>query len=197
MRWPPILDVGVEASPRPLGPLGRALAALIAAGAAAMWASSLYVYSTLPEGALIPAQFSLSGEPIAYGPKSELLWEALLLSLIPSAFLALVRLRFALVRRLPYIVPSLILDRLRVIGVEERGAWVNRYFEALLGLGASLTYIVLALYLTVLEGRLAGHLEPIPFELLVLASLTLSTGFTLSIAWISRQLAKRLASRPA
>ena len=132
--------------PVPLGPKGRVWLSLTLLCLIFLWAVALYAYRTLPEQ--VPTHFGWAGKPTAWGSKTVILFIALVFSLAPVSILLVVHYRFVLINRYPYLInlPAFFMVLSR-IPPEERGRWVNRYFEILLGLD-----FFLSLYLLVLEG---------------------------------------------
>lgn len=142
--------------PKPLTRRGVVLAWLIVFELVAIWVLAIYSYLTLPQ--VVPVHFGLSGEPTRYGGKIELLFLAVPLSIAPTLFLLVTKYRFTLINKYSYLVnlPAFF-TYITKIPRERRGLWVNRYFESLLALGATITFLLLIIeyevYLSALEGR--------------------------------------------
>lgn len=129
---------------KPLGKSARLLVGLVLAGVAGLWLLGLHAYFSFPEH--IPVHFNLSGQPDRFGERSEFLILPLAFSLVPVLLLLLVRYRFALVNRAPYLVnlPAFYI-RLSDLAPEEQSDWLNRYFQLLLLLDALVTGYLLVL----------------------------------------------------
>ncbi|RLG03518.1 MAG: hypothetical protein DRN61_04675 [Thaumarchaeota archaeon] len=185
--------MGVAVQPRPLTRRGRALVAFTALGLAFMWAAALHAYLALPEEALVPTHFGPGGEPTSWGSKDALLWLALALSAAPLVILAAVKFRFTLLERAPYLLSlPAFLTRLHELSFEERGRWVNMYFEALAGLGAALTYLMLYLYLALLQALSSGQLSGLVVPSTMTSVIALLAAFLLYLRRLSRRLAAQL-----
>jgi len=155
--------MGDFAPKRPLSGKGKALLAAILVELLLMWGSALYMYTSLP--GVVPTHFDLGGMPTVYGEKIILLVIPLAFSAAPIIFLAITKFRFALVNKFPYLInlPAFYMS-LAKLPFEERGKWINKYFEASLLMGSALTLLMLLMELEIyrgaVEGRLSGLLPP-------------------------------------
>ena len=89
-------------APAPLGVLGRAFVALIVVLLVLIWLIGLYAYTTLPDR--IPTHFGLSGKPDAFGNRLTFLLLPIAFSLAPLIILLIIKLRFTLINKFPYLV---------------------------------------------------------------------------------------------
>jgi len=177
----------ILAMPTPLSTRGRVMAGLVALGLSALWLLGLYAYLTLP--GRVPVHFDFGGRVTSYGGKGLFLALPAAFSIAPLALLLITRFRFTLVNRYPYLLslPAFFtwIDR---IPRERRGRWVNRYFEALLGLGVLLTGFLLLIeweaYRGAVEGRLPSWFTPASF----LVPLALILAFIYYLSRLSREL---------
>jgi len=118
-----------------------------------MFIISFYIYSILP--AKIPTHFGINGKPDAYGSKSMFLFLPLALSIAPIFIMLIVRYRYTLLNKYPYLIniPSFY-TKIQKLPFEKRGIWINKYFKAILALniGLSIGFILIlySIYLGVL-----------------------------------------------
>ncbi|MEM4700070.1 MAG: DUF1648 domain-containing protein [Candidatus Nezhaarchaeales archaeon] len=174
--------------PVPLGRRGVALALLIVLELAAIWALAIYFYLDLPQ--VVPVHFGPSGEPTRYGEKLELLGVPVAMSIAPTIILLVTKYRFALVNRYSYLVnlPAFFV-RIARVPRERRGLWVNRYFEALLALGAALTALLLALECVVYLSAFYGRADPWMVAAAALMILCPLAPFVLYLRRMAREMA--------
>ncbi len=147
----------------PLSGKGRALLILNLVGLAFVWAIGFYAYLTLR--GVIPTHFGASGRPDAYGSSDVFLIILPLISIAPLAIMLTARYRFTLVNKYPYLInlPAFYAYITRV-PFERRAYWVNRYFEAMLAIGAFLTLyfnlLLLGIYLGTIQEALPSWFLP-------------------------------------
>ncbi|MBI2937364.1 MAG: DUF1648 domain-containing protein [Thaumarchaeota archaeon] len=155
----------------PLSGKGKGLLILNLVGLAFIWAIGIYAYMSL-KGA-IPTHFGPSGQPDAYGSSEVFLIVTPLISIAPLAIMLMTRYRFTLVNRYPYLInlPAFYAYITR-IPFERRGYWVNRYFEAMLAIGAFLTLyfnlLLLGIYLGTIQEALPSWFLPNTFLMMPL-----------------------------
>ncbi len=173
--------------PMPLGSRGKMLTALMLLGTVALWALALFFYFGLPEK--VPVHFGLEGKPTRYGSKLVTLLLPAALSLGPLIFLLVTKYRFALMNRYPHLLnlPAFFLDLGR-ISEERRAFWVNRYFEAVLGLGVGLTAALLFLEYGILFGTTAGQVPAWVLPFVLLLPVALIVPFLMYLSRLKREL---------
>lgn len=150
----------LEVVPSPLGRAGEILLGLTLGSFAGIWALGIYAYIYLPEE--IPLHFDFNGNPISYSPKWMFLIVPAVFSPAPLAFILMTKFRYTLVRKYPYLLnipPSLIEES--NLTPEERGRWINRIFEAVLILGAILSFWLLVLEYIIYLGAVGGKMPPL------------------------------------
>lgn len=143
--------------PQPFTSTGRILMFAIVVGLAAIWIISLYAFSTLPDE--IITHFGLSGKPDSYGDKSMFLILPVAFSIAPVILIIITALRFTLVNKYPYLInlPAFY-SHLHEIAAQRKGLWVNKYFDVVLALGATITLYLLVLLLGILKGVVEGQI---------------------------------------
>ncbi len=147
----------------PLSGKGRALLILNLVGLAFVWAIGFYAYLTLR--GVIPTHFGASGRPDAYGSSDVFLIILPLISIAPLAIMLTARYRFTLVNKYPYLInlPAFYAYIMQV-PFERRAYWVNRYFEAMLAIGAFLTLyfnlLLLGIYVGTIQEALPSWFLP-------------------------------------
>lgn len=159
--------------PTPLSVSGRALVFVMLVLLALVWVISLYGYYTLPEQ--VPTHFGFSGKPDAVGSKETFLFLPFAFSIAPVVFLLVLRYRFSLINKYPYLVNLPAFFAIFELPPEKRSYWLNRYFELVLMLGVALVVFLLALLLGIYKGTLDGAMPSwfsaltlvLPFGLIV------------------------------
>lgn len=143
----------VHVPPQPLSRRGQWLAGLLVLELVAIWGIGLGLFFRLPP--VVPVHFTLQGEPDRYGSRIELLFLLPALSIVPVLFLAIVRWRFVLVNRFPYLInlPAFFLA-LPSLPPERRSAWFNRYIEAMMVFAVLTTLWLLVLEVSILTSAL-------------------------------------------
>lgn len=123
-----------------------------------MWAVSLYAYFTLPD--IIPTHFGMKGNPDAYGNKTIFLILPVLFSLAPAIILIMVKFRFVLINKYPYLInlPGFF-TYIEKISEERRSYWFNRYFELVLKFNFALTFYLLMLLVIIYYSTIKESLE--------------------------------------
>jgi|Deesub1362A_J573_1020465.scaffolds.fasta_scaffold00076_127 uncharacterized membrane protein len=144
-------------TPEPISTKGRMMIGLLFLGFIALWILGVYAYFTLPER--IPTHFGFSGEPTSYGRREVFLLLPAAFSPAPIIFLIIIRYRFTLLNKYPYLInlPAFF-THITKIPSERRSLWVNRYFKALIVLGVFITYYLLLLEWGIYVGNLTGRL---------------------------------------
>lgn len=134
----------ISVIPLPLSKKGRLMIGLLILGLIAIWVLSFYANLTMPENA--PRHFDLSGEPTSYGNNGDSFILPISFSLAPLIFLIIVKYRFLLINKYPYLInlPACFMN-INKLQPERRSFWINRYFEAILILGVFITYYELLL----------------------------------------------------
>ncbi len=135
-----------QIQPEPFTRSGKIAVSAIVLGLLVIWSFAFYAYISLPS--TVPVHFGIKGEPTRYGDKSEFLFIALAFTIAPFLILLIAKYRFTLINKYPYLVnlPAFYTNIYR-IPKRRRAYWVNKYFEAVLWLGALLTiYLVLLEY---------------------------------------------------
>ena len=140
-------------------PRARILVGLCLLGVASIWALALYAYATLPEE--IPTHFTINGQPNDFGTKSIFMLMPIIFMIAPSIMLLVVRYRFVLINKYPYLVnlPAFYV-RMDALPMEERSLWINRYFELMLGVCMFVVAFEIAIFWAIYEGTIAGSMNP-------------------------------------
>jgi uncharacterized membrane protein len=144
-------------SPTPFDPLGRAFVALIVVFLLLIWMTGLYAYTALPDR--IPTHFDLSGKPDAFGNRLTFLLLPVAFSVAPLIILLVVRFRFTLVNRFPYLInlPAFF-AQIGQLPEERRSYWLNKYFEFVAAVGVAVSAFLLALFLGIYTGTVGGEM---------------------------------------
>lgn len=142
------IGVGLEIERESLRFRGKASIAMGIALLALSWVVATYYYRILPD--TVPTHYDLYGRPNGWGSKASLLLAPAILTGVGIALLAVIKYRYTMIERYPYLVnmPAFMIlvssDRLTPT---ERSSIVNMVFEvisielALLGLlGLEITY---------------------------------------------------------
>lgn len=140
---------------------------------AAIWGVSIYGYYTLPEK--VPTHFGFSGKPDSFGTKDTFLYLPTAFSLAPLIFLLVIRYRFTLINKYPYLINLPAFFSILESPSESRAYWLNRYFELVLMLGAALVVFLLVMLLGIYKGTIDGEMPSwfsifmlvLPFGLIV------------------------------
>jgi uncharacterized membrane protein len=163
VRW---REMNNQINSEPLSRTGKILVALTILGLVAIWIFAIYAYLTLPKE--VPVHFGFKGEPTRYGSKSAFLIVPVAFSIAPVIFLLLTKFRFTLINRYPYLInlPAFFTN-ISKIPEKKRGFWVNKYFEAVLCLGAVLTFSLFIMELGIYLGKISSKLPVwfFPFSL--------------------------------
>lgn len=136
-----------------MSPVANILVNVITAIIILMWAFALYAYFTLPD--IIPTHFGIEGKPDDYGDKSTFLFLALIFCITPVIFLLLVKYRFVLINRYPYLInlPGFFLY-IEKIEYQRRAYWYNKYFEIFLWLGVAISFYLFAIQLMIYKATI-------------------------------------------
>lgn len=129
----------------PLDLKGLVLAVVMVMELIILWVIGLYGYITADD--TIPTHFSIHGIPTTYGSKTTLLIIPAAFSIAPTILLTITKLRFTLINKYPYLInlPAFYTN-ITKLPPEERGKWINKYFNAILTLG-----VLLTAWLTIIE----------------------------------------------
>ncbi len=151
------------------------------------------MYLRLPH--TITAHFDIAGNPTRYGSRAEFLLIPISFALIQATILLIVKFRFTLFNKAPYLVnlPAFF-TALPYLDEKERSIWFNRYFELMLELGIFFGIYFLMLMLLLFDATASGTLLP--------WRLTFTIGFPiLGLLWflvrlsrLNRELMKRVRS---
>ena len=174
-------------APAPFGLLGRAFVAMIVVLLVLIWLIGAYAYTTLPDR--IPTHFGLSGKPDAFGNRLTFLLLPIAFSLAPVIILLIVKLRFTLINKFPYLVnlPAFF-SQLGQLPDERRSYWLNKYFEFVAAVGVAITVFLLALVLGIYAGTLEGEM-PWWFTVMTIAiPIILIVSFIIALRAMSVQL---------
>jgi uncharacterized membrane protein YhdT len=177
--------------PSPLSNRGRILFVALTVLAVAIWIIGLYCYFLLPKE--VPTQFAFSGEPTHYGARSTFLIVPTLSSLFAIIILVVVRFRFTLFSKYPYMLnlPAFF-TYIFQIPEQRRGFWLNRYFEAVLGLGIALTLYLTLLMIGSYEGSASGTLPSWFVSAAILFPIAFIVPFIYIMAMLSRQMRREV-----
>jgi hypothetical protein len=159
--------------PMPLSTSGRVLIFIMLMLLVLIWGISLYAYYTLPER--VPTHFGFSGKPDSFGTKNTFLFLPIAFSIAPSIFLLVIRFRFSLINKYPYLINLPAFFAIVELPSERRPYWLNRYFELVLLLGVALAVFLLVILLGIFRGTLDGEMPSwfsalalvLPFGLIV------------------------------
>ena len=159
--------------PIPLSTRGSALMGVFLFLLVLIWVISLYAYYTLPER--VPTHFGFSGRPDSFGSKSTFLYLPAAFSLAPLIFLLVIRYRFTLINKYPYLANLPAFFAIIELPSEKRAYWLNRYFELVLMLGVALVVFLLVMLLGIFKGTVDGEMPSwfsifmliLPFGLIV------------------------------
>jgi len=88
--------------PTPFDKKGKTFTLVLVLTLAAIWLVSIYAYFDLP--AEVPTHFGFTGRPTSYGNKATFLLLPFLFSIAPVIFLLIIRFRFTLINKYPYLV---------------------------------------------------------------------------------------------
>ena len=173
--------------PAPLSVSGRVLIFIMLLLLALIWVTGLYAYYTLPEQ--VPTRFGFSGKPDAIGSKQVFLYLPPAFSIAPVVFLFLIRYRFPLINKYPYLVSLPEFFSILDLPSERRAYWLNRYFELVLMLGVALAIFLLVMLIGIFKGTLDGAM-PSWFTALTVA---LPFGLVVPIVFALRSLSMKMA----
>lgn len=160
-------------TPMPLSAGGRVLMLIMLLLMVLIWGVSLYGYFTLPRK--VPTHFGFSGKPDSFGTKNTFLFLPIAFSIAPLLFLLVIRYRFTLINKYPYLINLPAFFSIFELPAEKRAYWLNRYFELVLMLGVALVVFLLVLLLGIYKGTLDGAMPSwfstltlvLPFALIV------------------------------
>ena len=175
------------ASFTPLGRRAKILLTLIFVELLLIWGLGIYAYQTLPK--TVPTHFGFSGEPDAYGSKETFLILPTAFSIAPVIFITVTLLRFRLVNKHPYLInlPAFY-AKITQLPQDKRGEWINRYFEAVLMLGALLTLFLLTLELGIYQASISEKLPTWFLPTTISTPILLITTFLLYLRKIAKEL---------
>ncbi len=178
-------------APLPLSRRGRILFITLLLLAVAIWIIGLYCYSMLPKE--VPTQFGFAGEPTHYGAKSTFLLLPALSSLFAIVILLVARFLFTLFSKYPYMLnlPAFF-TYIFQIPEQRRGLWLNRYFEAVLGLGIAITLYLMLLMVGGFEGSASGTLPSWFASAAILFPIGVIVPFLYIMAMLSRQMKREV-----
>jgi uncharacterized membrane protein len=122
-----------------------------------IWMTGIYAYSALPDR--IPTHFDISGKPDAFGNRVTFLLLPIAFSLAPLIILLIIRFRFTLVNRFPYLVnlPAFF-TQIGRLPEDRQTYWLNKYFEFVAAVGVAVSAFLLALFLGIYSGTLEGEM---------------------------------------
>ncbi|MEE9585611.1 MAG: DUF1648 domain-containing protein [Nitrososphaerales archaeon] len=175
----------------PLSRIGKVLLGLNVIGLFIIWFQGLYAYASL-EG-VVPTHFDLSGQPDSYGSSDVFLVVLPIVSIAPIIIILVTTYRFTLLNKYPYLInlPAFY-AYIPKIPFEKRAYWVNRYFEAILAVGAFLSlYMNLMLwgiYLGTIEEALPNWWLP----LIILMVSSMITSLIYYFYRLSKQMKKEI-----
>ena len=121
-----------------------------------IWVIGLSAYFSLPER--VPTHFGFSGKPESFGTKDIFLFLPFAFSLAPVIFLLVIRYRFTLINKYPYLTNLPAFFAIFELPSEKRAYWLNRYFELVLMLGVALVIFLLVMLLGIYKGTLDGEI---------------------------------------
>jgi uncharacterized membrane protein len=144
-------------APAPLDSLGRACVVIVAVFLLLIWVIGIFAYKTMPDR--IPTHFDFSGNPDAFGNRLTFLLLPVAFSLAPVIILLIVRFRFTLVNRFPYLVSlPAFFSQIGQLPEERRSYWLNKYFGFVAAVGVAVSAFLLALFLGIYAGTLEGSM---------------------------------------
>ncbi len=174
--------------PTPLSTRGRVLIGVMVLFFVMIWGVSLYAYYTLPER--VPTHFGFSGKPDSIGTKDTFLFLPFAFSLAPLIFLLVVRYRYTLINRYPFLVNLPVFFAILELPSEKRAYWLNRYFELVLMLGVALVIFLLVMLLGIYKGTLDGAIPPWFSSLTLVLPFGLIVPFIFALRSLSSEMAK-------
>ena len=178
-------------SPVPFDTLGRKLVGLLIIFLALIWFMGIYAYTTLPD--TIPTHFGVSGKPDAFGTRITFLLLPIAFSLAPAIILLIVKFRFTLINKYPYLInlPAFYTS-LSGLREERKSFWINKYFELVAAIGVFVSIFLLALFLGIYAGTIEGRM-PMWFTIVILVvPLVLIVSIVLALRSMSVQLKDEL-----
>ncbi len=109
----------------------------------------------------IPVHY-FNGIPNAYGQSIFFPLTAVILSIAPIIVLLISRFRYKLLNKYPYFInmPAFYYSEISRFKREKRSYWVNKYFELVLGIGASIGGLMLITIFDIYEGTVNYFFPP-------------------------------------
>lgn len=152
-----------------------------------MWAVSLYAFFTLPD--IIPTHFGMEGNPDAYGNKTIFLILPVLFSFAPAIILIMVKFRFVLINKYPYLInlPGFF-TYIEEISEERRSYWFNRYFELVLKFNFALTFYLLMLLVIIYYSTIKESLESAALIFIFLFPFLALVPFFIALSKVSNEM---------
>jgi len=152
-----------------------------------MWVIGLYAYFTLPE--IIPTHFGLKGSPDAYGSKFVFLILPALLSLAPAIILLIIKFRFTLINKYPYLInlPGFFayIDK---ISEGRKSYWFNRYFEVLIKFNFALSIYLLAILMVIYYSTIQEFFDAAALILIIFLPFISLVPFFIALSKISNEM---------
>ncbi len=152
-----------------------------------MWAVSLYAYFTLPD--IIPTHFGLKGKPDAYGSKTIFLILPVLFNLAPAIILIMVKFRFILINKYPYLInlPGFFVN-IEKISEERRPYWFNKYFELILKFNLALSIYLFVLLLLIYYSTIKKQFDPAALIFIILFPFLALVPFFIALSKVSNEM---------
>ncbi|MCX8056726.1 MAG: DUF1648 domain-containing protein [Ignavibacteria bacterium] len=123
-----------------------------------IWFMGIFAYFNLPD--LIPTHFDLKGNPDAFGKKTIFLILPIILSFAQIIILILVKYRFTLINKYPYLInlPGFFIY-INKISNERKSYWLNRYFDLLLKVNFILSLYLLTVFIIIIYSTDQNYLN--------------------------------------
>ncbi len=143
----------------PFGEKGKAMQMFLLTEILIILAVGVVGYFKFP--IFIPVHY-VNGVPSAYGQSWFFPLTAIILSIAPILVLIAVRLRYTLLNKYPYFInmPAFYYSELSRLKREKRSYWVNKYFELVLGVGASIGGLMMVTMFGIYEGTVSYYFPP-------------------------------------
>ncbi len=154
-------------------------------------AIGLFGYFSFPEK--VPTHFGIDGKPDKYGDKIAFLFLPLILCLGPILILIIVKFRFTLINKYPYLVnlPGFFIN-INKIEFSKRGYWVNKYFELTLWLGLFLSFYLLFIMIMIYYSTMVGEFPVLVYVLVIVFPLLMVVPFFVALSNLSNQMKKEV-----
>lgn len=137
----------------------------------------------------IPTHFGFSEKPDAYGSKVYLIIIAIILSLTLLFIMLIVKYRFTLINKYPYLInlPGFF-TYIEKIEYSRRGYWYNLYFEKILWFNLFLAVYFLLIMILIFESARTGKMDVVGLILIMLMPFVAIVPFIVSLSILSKEM---------